>query len=79
MNAYPKTTIPISINNYLSSIKLHIGSLENDENRMRMLADTGPAMNTRNLNYHLRVMYQCPETVEEYSKCRKDDVYDVVH
>ena len=61
-----KKPIHISINNSLPSINLHNGNSEDDENRMSMLVDTGAAMNTGSLNYHLLVMSQYPEIVEEY-------------
>ena len=46
---------------------------------MRMLVDTGAATNTGILDYHLWVISQCPDMVEEYSQCGKDVAYDVVH
>ena len=71
--------MPISINNYLTSICLHLGISENDENRMQILVDTGAAMNTGDLKYNLWVMFQCPDIIEEYLQCGKDTDYDVVH
>ena len=44
-----------------------------------MLVDTGTAMNAGNLKYHLWVMSQCPDIVEEFLQCSKDTDYDVVH
>ena len=46
---------------------------------MRMLVDTGTVMNTGNLDYHLRIMYQYLEMVDENLQCGKDTAYDVVH
>ena len=46
----------IKINISLPSIYLHIGSIADDENKMRMLVDTGTAMNTYNKAYHQWVM-----------------------
>ena len=47
-----KKVIPISINNSLSYIYLHVGTIADDENKMRMLVDTGAAINTCNKEYH---------------------------
>ena len=44
---------------------------------MRMLIDTGTAMNLGSLAYHLWVMLQCPEMVGEYIQCGDDTGYDV--
>ena len=44
--------MPIANNNSLPSIKMLIGLLSDDENRMSMLVDTGAAMNTGNKTYH---------------------------
>ena len=67
-----KKPILLSINNSLPSANLHIGNLEDDENR-------GAAIGTRSLEYRMWVMSQCPEMVEEYLQCGKDTAYDVVH
>ena len=45
--------MPIPINNSLPSVCLHLGSVENEENKMRMLLDTDAAMNSASLTYHL--------------------------
>ena len=70
--------MPISINNSLPSVCLHLGSVEDEENKMRMLLDTGAAMNSGNLTYHLWVMSQCLEMVGEFIQCGDDTGYDVV-
>ena len=44
---------------------------------MRMLVDTGAAMNTGNLAYHQWVMSQCPSMVAEYLECGAGTKYDV--
>ena len=75
----PKKPMSISIKNYLPSINLHIGNLEDDENRIQIRVDAGAAMNTRSLEYHLWVIYQCLKMVEEYLQCGIDIVYDVVY
>ena len=36
-------------------------------------------MNTGDLKYHLLVMSQCPDIVDEFLQCGKDTDYDVVH
>ena len=48
--------MPIAINNSLPSICLNLGSVENEENKIRMLLDTGAAINSSSLTYHLWVM-----------------------
>ena len=75
----PKHSMPTSINNSLSSVCLYLGIPEDDENRMQMLVDTSAVMNTGELKYHLWVMSQCPDIVEEFLQCGKDTGYDVVH
>ena len=46
---------------------------------MRILVDTGIAMNTGNFDFHMWVMSQCPDIVDEFLQCGKDTAYDVVH
>ena len=70
--------MPIQINNSLPSICLHIGLIKDEENKIRMLLDTGSAMNSGNLNYHLWVMSQCLEIVGEFIQCGVDTWYEVV-
>ena len=70
--------MPISINNSLPSIYLNIGLLVDKENKIRMLVNTGTAMNTGNLDYHKWVMSQCPSMVAEYLECGASTEYDVV-
>ena len=79
ISSTPKKPIHISFNNSLQSTNLHIGNLEDDKNRMRILVNTEAAMNTGSLDYHRWVMSQCPKMVEECVQCGKDTVYDVVH
>ena len=45
---------------------------------MRILVDTGLAINSGHKHYHLWVMSQCPEMIAEYLQCGKDTNYDVV-
>ena len=73
-----KKPIPISINNSLLSVNLHLGLIEDDENKMRMLVETGVAMNLGNIAYHLWVMYECLEMVGEFIQCGGKSDYDVV-
>ena len=70
--------MPVQINNYLPSICIHLGLIEDEENKMRMLLDTGVAMNSSNLNCHLWVVSQCPEMIGEYIQCGANTGYDVV-
>ena len=46
---------------------------------MRMLVDTGAAMNTSKFDFHMWVMSQCLDIVDEFLQCGKDTAYDVVH
>ena len=70
--------MPISINNSLPSVTLHLGLLEDEENTMRMLVDTRAAMNSGNLAYHLWIMSECPKMVGEFIQCGGTSDYDVV-
>ena len=45
----------ISINNSLLSIFLHLGLIEDEKNKKRVLLDTGTAMNYRNMSYYFWV------------------------
>ena len=56
----------IPMNNTLPSVCLHFGSVEDEENKMRMLLDTGAAMNSGNLTYHLWIMSQYPDMVGDF-------------
>jgi len=47
-------------------MSLHLGMPEDNENKMPMLVDTGTAMNTGNLRFHMWVMSQCPNIVDEF-------------
>ena len=73
-----KRSMPVSINDFLPSFNLHLGLLEDEENTMRMLVDTGAAMNSGNLAYHLWVMFECSEMVGESIQCGGTSDYDVV-
>ena len=48
--------MPISINNSLPSVSLILGIREDEENKMRMLVDTGVAMNTGNIDFYMWIM-----------------------
>lgn len=74
----------IGINNSLLSASLHLGIPEDNENRMRILVNTGTAMNTGNLQYHILqyhmwVMSYYPEIVDKFVQCVKDTAYDVMN
>ena len=71
--------MPIGINNALPSISLILGILEDEANKMRMLVDAGAAMNPGNFDFHMWVMSQCPNIVDEFLQCRKDTAYDIAH
>ena len=68
----------IPINNPLPSICLNLGSVEDEKNKIRMILDTGAAMNPGNLTYHLWVMLECPEMVGSCIQCGTETGYDVV-
>ena len=44
-----------------------------------MLVDTGATMKTGNLQYHMWIMSQCPEIVDDFFQCTNDTVYNVIH
>ena len=56
----------ISINNFLPSISLHLDNPEDNENSIFVLVDAGATMNNDNLQYHLWVMNQYPEMVDDF-------------
>ena len=58
--------MPIGINNSLPSVSLILGTLADEKNKIRMLVDTGAAMNTGNLRFHMWVMSQCPDIVDDF-------------
>lgn len=70
--------MPIPINNSLPSVYLHLGLVDNEENKIRMLLDAGDAMNSGNLTYHILVMLEFLEMVGEFIQCGADTRYDVV-
>ena len=70
--------MPIAINNFLPFIKMIIGMLSDDENKMSMRVDTGAAMNTGNKTYHQWVMSQCPNMAAEHIECGPNTDYDIV-
>ena len=70
--------MPISINNSLPSISILLGLTMEAVNGMRMLVETGTAMNSEYLDYHLWVMSQCPEIVAECLQCEPNTDNDVV-
>ena len=75
----PKKSIPIGIHDSLPSVSLIRGILKDEENKIRMLVDTGATMNTCNFDFHMWVMSQCPDIVDECLQCGKYTAYDVVH
>ena len=71
--------MPISINNSLSSVHFPSGKgKENADDKMRLLVNTGVAMNSGNLYFHLWVIFQCPSIMAEYLQCGEDTEYDIV-
>ena len=53
-------SMPIVINNSLPSINLHLGMVKDDKNHIRMIIDTGVAINTVKVFYCLWVISQYP-------------------
>ena len=51
-----RNPMSITINNYLISIHFPLGGKIDDDNRVRMLVNTGATMNSGHLNYHLWVI-----------------------
>ena len=78
LSASKQKPMPISINNSLPSVSILLGLTMEADNGMRMLVDTGAAMNSGHLDYHLWVMSQCPEMVAEFLQCGPNTDYDVV-
>ena len=56
----------IGINNFLPSISLHLDNPEYNENSIFVLVDAGATMNNDNLQYHLWVINQYPEMVDDF-------------
>ena len=75
----PKNPMPVSINNSLPSVCLRLGILKDDENQMQIRIDTSEAMNTGILKYHLWIISQFLDIVEEFLQCGKDTDYEGVH
>ena len=71
-------SMSISITESLPSVCLHLGSVEDEGKKLRMLVDTEAVMNIGNLLYHLWVMSECPEMVGEYIQCGGKSDYDIV-
>ena len=69
--------MPISINNSLPSVSILLGLMMEADDGMRMLVDTGAAINSGHLDYHLWVMTQCPEMMAEFLQCEPNTDYDV--
>ena len=62
-------SMSISITESLPSVCLHLGSVEDEEKKLRMWVDTEPVMNIGNLLYHFWVMSEYTEMVGEYIQC----------
>ena len=68
----------LSCYNSLPCIKLLIGMLSHDEDKMSILVDTGAVINTGNKTYHQWFMSQCPSMIDEYIECGSNTDYNVV-
>ena len=61
----------IFIDNSLPSVSIQLSLKMDKDNGIRMLVDTGVAMNSGHLGYQLWVVYQCPDIVAEFLQCGK--------
>ena len=68
----------ISINNYLSSICLHLGLIGDKENKIKILLDTRVVMNSGNLSCYFGAMLKFPKMVDEFIQFGAYTGYDVV-
>ena len=78
ISSFPQKPITITIDNCIPSINFHLGFTLEAMDCMRMLVDTGAAINTVNKNYNLWIMSQCPAMVVEYMQYGPNTEYDVV-
>ena len=62
----------------MPSVHLHVGTIVDDENKMRIFVDTDDVITTGNKVYHQWVMTQYPNMVSEYLECGDNTEYDVV-
>ena len=58
--------MPISINNSLPFINLHLGMVQDDENHTRMFIDTDAVKYTSNISCNLWVMLEFSEMTGEF-------------
>ena len=79
-NLSPSSQKPMSItiNTYLPSICLYFGLIVDEENKTKMLLDTGAAVNFGNLSYHFWLRPEHPEMVGEFVQYGDNTGYDVV-
>ena len=70
--------MPLSINNSLPSTCLHLGLIDEEENKVRMLLDTSVVMNSGNMSYHLWVISEYPEVADKFIQCSSNTGNDVV-
>ena len=70
--------MPILVNNSLPSTNLHLNMVEDDKSRMLMLIDTDAVINTCNLSYHLLLMLECPEMIDELLQYDMNTEYDIM-
>ena len=70
--------MPISINNRLPCVDFQVGIGVHHSLSLRMLVDSGAAMNTGHLKYHRFIMAQFSDIIEEYIECGPGTKYDLV-
>lgn len=70
--------MPIVINNSLPSINLHLGMVKDDKNHIRMIIDTGVAINTVKVFYCLWVISQYPQMGGNFLQWDMNTEYDTV-
>ena len=78
ISSYTRKSMSILINNSIRCIFFQLGLKTNEYNHMRVLVDTGAAMNLGYKDCHFCVMSQCPEIVAEYLQCDENTYYDTV-
>ena len=73
------TTMPINIDNNLPCVDFALGQESGGNSiHLRMLVDSGAAMNSGNKAYHRQIVSQFPDIVTEYIECGPGTKYDLV-
>ena len=73
------TPMPINIDKNLPCVDFELDHETGDKSiHLRMLVDSGAAMNSGNRSYHRQIMSQFPDIVAEYIDCGPGTKYDLV-